>query len=381
MKAGSGGGATAAGTIETIMHSPLSEGDLVGGRKKVFSTARKTCFALLTCVLAISGLEFILEGLPVLWREEFRYNFKLDPAQPWCGRSTIYFWWLRPFEETTGVTGTSIPMGINAQHFRRAGLVADPKPEGRLRVVCMGDAVTFGWHLPPEDSYPAILERLLRERALGDIEVVNAGVPGYSSLQGLRFLRMEVTGLDPDIVLAHFGASDNTRAIVPDQARAKLLQLSDWFERLATFRVLETLTVRVRERLPDAIIRKLRRTAIRVDLESYVANLSSMVQWSQMERFKLIAIPPIGPAETGFRVLCPPASKRASGSRARARLEELWRLGPPIELSGALRSCGIPLERLHLPDEPGQLSREGNRVLAEEIFRALAEAGWIRLKP
>jgi lysophospholipase L1-like esterase len=93
-----------------------------------------------------------------------------------------------------------------------------PKPANVLRVMCYGDSLTAG---PPKGGWPAWLQVLLNERPAPDgrrFEVVNAGVPGYSSHQGvLRFLQ-EVDRYRPDLVLVSFGWNDAADAAgLPDK--------------------------------------------------------------------------------------------------------------------------------------------------------------------
>ncbi|MCZ7582516.1 MAG: SGNH/GDSL hydrolase family protein [Deltaproteobacteria bacterium] len=57
-----------------------------------------------------------------------------------------------------------------------------------MRVVCLGASPTFGWGVDEAQTYPAVLERALQKRGL-DVQVINAGVPGYTSWQGLRWLK------------------------------------------------------------------------------------------------------------------------------------------------------------------------------------------------
>ena len=79
--------------------------------------------------------------------------------------------------------------------------------------MCYGDSLTDG---PPRGGWPSWLNRLLQEqgRAGGRrFEVMNAGVAGYSSHQGvLRFLQ-EVDRYQPDLVLVSFGWNDAAEAI------------------------------------------------------------------------------------------------------------------------------------------------------------------------
>lgn len=95
----------------------------------------------------------------------------------------------------------------------RGAEVATPKPTGTLRILCVGDSCTFGSGAKTKQAYPARLEALLRERLGGRaVEVVNAGVPGFSSFQGLQLLESVGYGLEPDVVLFVLGVNDSTQA-------------------------------------------------------------------------------------------------------------------------------------------------------------------------
>jgi lysophospholipase L1-like esterase len=101
---------------------------------------------------------------------------------------------------------------FNRQRFKGPEVVI-PKPSGVYRIVCYGDSLTDG---PPRGGWPTRLRALL-QRPPGSseprLEVVNAGVAGYSSHQGvLRFLQ-EADRLQPDLVLVSFGWNDAADAI------------------------------------------------------------------------------------------------------------------------------------------------------------------------
>ena len=76
----------------------------------------------------------------------------------------------------------------------------------RVRIATVGDSNTLGWADAEGANWPADLERLLNSGGL-PAEVVNAGVWGYSSHQGVVRTR-EVLDLAPDIVLISFGSND-----------------------------------------------------------------------------------------------------------------------------------------------------------------------------
>lgn len=76
-----------------------------------------------------------------------------------------------------------------------------------FRVVTLGDSRTMAEGVPFEATYPRKLEALLRRRG-GRVEVINAGVSGYSSYQGLVTLERELLPCRPDVVTVLFGIND-----------------------------------------------------------------------------------------------------------------------------------------------------------------------------
>jgi lysophospholipase L1-like esterase len=83
------------------------------------------------------------------------------------------------------------------------------KPTTTLRVACVGDSWTFGMNVDQDRSYPA---RLLADlgAALGPtVDVVNFGVLGYSSFQGLQLMNSRVFEFHPDVVAIGFGMNDS----------------------------------------------------------------------------------------------------------------------------------------------------------------------------
>jgi lysophospholipase L1-like esterase len=101
---------------------------------------------------------------------------------------------------------------VNAQGFRSRTPTALPKPDGRFRVVTLGDSVAIGMGVADDETFSAQTERLLRQRFPGkDLDVVNLGVPGYDTRQEVGLLRRHVAQLKPDLVLVGFYSND-----VPD---------------------------------------------------------------------------------------------------------------------------------------------------------------------
>src|SRR5262245_57349264 len=100
-------------------------------------------------------------------------------------------------------------IALNDEGFR-SGPITKEKRRGALRIACIGDSWSFGMNVNQEAAYPGRLEALLRQRQPGaDLDVMNFGVLGYSSFQGLELLKRRVLDLHPDVVLIGFGMNDS----------------------------------------------------------------------------------------------------------------------------------------------------------------------------
>ena len=120
-------------------------------------------------------------------------------------------------------------VSTNAQSFR-ADYPIGAKPAGTFRIVCLGDSVTFGYRVPPVwpdkpndynpewQPFPVLLEKELRKANPNrSIEVFPMAVPGYTSHQGLAWLRRDIDYLQPDVVIASFGWNDVSISDAPDR--------------------------------------------------------------------------------------------------------------------------------------------------------------------
>ncbi len=92
-----------------------------------------------------------------------------------------------------------------AQRFK-GPVVKIPKPSGTWRILCYGDSNTDGVET---DSWPEQLQKVLSSaKDPTQYEVLNAGVVGYSSHQGLLRFDQEVETYTPDVVFIAFGWND-----------------------------------------------------------------------------------------------------------------------------------------------------------------------------
>jgi acyl-CoA thioesterase I len=89
-----------------------------------------------------------------------------------------------------------------------------------FKLVMLGDSLTSGYGVRPEEAIPSRLEAALK--ALGRaVRVVNAGAAGDTSADVLGRLEFSVSR-DADGVLVAVGGNDMLRGLPPEQLRANL---------------------------------------------------------------------------------------------------------------------------------------------------------------
>lgn len=90
--------------------------------------------------------------------------------------------------------------------------------KGTSLAVCQGDSFTFGLFLPPESSYPARLEALLRDGGVADSRVVNCGIPSKPTWVVKRELREDLGAYRPRFAFLLAGINDHWRRRPDDHA-------------------------------------------------------------------------------------------------------------------------------------------------------------------
>lgn len=100
------------------------------------------------------------------------------------------------------------PVSINAAGLRGAP-PANPRVPGAERVLVLGDSVVFGFRIGEgEGTLPERLQADLRAATGRPVEVLNAGVGGWSPWQEDAWLRARGDELAPDVVILGFVLND-----------------------------------------------------------------------------------------------------------------------------------------------------------------------------
>jgi acyl-CoA thioesterase-1 len=91
------------------------------------------------------------------------------------------------------------------------------------RIVALGDSLTAGLGLPETEAFPALLQRKLKEEGYA-FEVINAGVSGDTSADGLRRTGWALEG-DVRLLILALGANDGLRGLPAQQMENNLQQI------------------------------------------------------------------------------------------------------------------------------------------------------------
>ncbi|MBI5471382.1 MAG: hypothetical protein HY961_03465, partial [Ignavibacteriae bacterium] len=83
------------------------------------------------------------------------------------------------------------------------------KPPNTFRILMLGDSFTEGDGVMSHETFSKVLEARLRKLPTTmRFEVINAGVPSYSSMLEYLYLKHYGLQLNPDVVMIHFDLSD-----------------------------------------------------------------------------------------------------------------------------------------------------------------------------
>ena len=128
-------------------------------------------------------------------------------------RHPVLLWTLPP-DSTVDLPQHGYPaVKTNRLGLRGALPPAERRP-GEVRVLCLGDSITFGLGHPESATWPGRLRAILGRHPVftgRPVTVLNGAVPGWSSIQGMRLLG-ELEWFEPDVVVFWFGMNDVQKA-------------------------------------------------------------------------------------------------------------------------------------------------------------------------
>ena len=88
-------------------------------------------------------------------------------------------------------------------------------------IICFGDSMTFGYGADPGEDYPARLAKKI------GVPVINAGVDGDTSIEGLKRLSADVLEKSPLLVIVEFGGNDFLEKVPLDVTVKNIKEMAD----------------------------------------------------------------------------------------------------------------------------------------------------------
>lgn len=198
----------------------------VGVRLLMMGTATLLALACLEAALWING-----------------YPLGMYPEGLFVQDDRIGFYRLAPGFAGKAQTGEAV-YGISVNASGTRGRSLSPGVAAlRRRILGLGDSFAFGVGVEDDQTYLAQLQQLLNAGRAEDVQVMNAGVPGYGTIHQLRWL--ESFGLEqrPDVALLGFYAandlSDNrdpaavqaAQGVLVPRGRTEFIDLKIWLRR------------------------------------------------------------------------------------------------------------------------------------------------------
>ena len=258
---------------------------------------------------------------------------------------------------------------INGNGFRDQNRSSPKRP----RAMVLGDSSIYGFGVSDSDVFTTLLENDLQA------DIINGGVPGYSTTQALNLLWGRGLALDPDLLIVASLWSDNNfdSFVDADQLsryaawqRTGQASIQGVLERFAIYRALEF--AMKKDQAETVSWMELRRQKPsgnrRVPIQQYAANLAEFctVMADRGGGVVFVVLPNRHDVEGGIEQ--PPWVPYRSVMRSTARA-----CGAPIvELPEVFRAAGQPflfLDEMH-PSVPG------HQLMAKAIAQKLRQVGW-----
>jgi lysophospholipase L1-like esterase len=282
------------------------------------------------------------------------------------------YWRLKPNQDCYTKIGHK-PVHINAQGTRGPEFQTE-KPSGTLRILSLGDSITFGWGLTDDETYSRCLERILQQRVGPGrtVEVINAGVNAWSYPQMFVYFRDFGLRYHPDFVVVgeanlwtQFSEKNSPEFVRQFMQRVRLknflrrfaiyhfvveVQLQEFYQRERTKFIpvdpkQDALFKAEQQSDPDAVFR------------DAIENLCRVAQTNQV-RPVLLFLPSVDQLTATGRV-----------NRLELKRAASVKFGVPlVDMTADLKPQG---KALYLDADPVHLNAQGNAMVADRLFETI----------
>ncbi len=164
------------------------------------------------------------------------------------------------------------------------------------KILTVGDSSTLGYGVPPDRSYAEQLDAMLP-----DTYVVNLGVSGYTSYQGLKVLEKYLPVFNPSLIIVAFNFNDRRYVLSPDGIdseskfrrdmdgrRFMALQDKVYLYRLLRALMLKAGIIADVNAAGESAVGDLRTFKVRVPPDKYRENLAKMASMAKAHKVPVI---------------------------------------------------------------------------------------------
>jgi lysophospholipase L1-like esterase len=203
-------------------------------------------------------------------------------------KDPILHWRLRPNVE---VNFLNVLIRTDENGFRGKGL--DPNAQ---TILCLGDSTTFGWRVDEESTFVFKLEKILNHCKMSSFrwQVINAGVPGYTSFQVKLNAEALLQRWKPKYLIMLIGnneawPSKQSDKQIHDDTRleARLVKILSYSKFLLWLKEL----IRP-DTLKPFIAQSFEGSGPRVSRDEYVTNISEIISFARRKKTSITLVAP-----------------------------------------------------------------------------------------
>jgi lysophospholipase L1-like esterase len=159
--------------------------------------------------------------------------------------------------------------------------------DGLVKIICLTDSVSVMYQ---GRGYPDILEEKLNNWFKSyEVAVFNAGVPGYTSFQGLKYFKNELIEYNPDFIIVCYGWNDHWRSANGLEDKQQEIKLNKFFKFLLNksciFSYLNKTVLELRKQGYDCVPEN---SNVRVSLKDYSDNLDKFINLAKEHNIGVI---------------------------------------------------------------------------------------------
>ncbi len=267
----------------------------------------KIIFSLFILIIFVGSIETVLFFANIDLYEKnqfFPINRDIDFPEVYEKYPDL-FWRFRTNQIIDSKSFSDIIYHINDDGLRGKELT---KKKG-LRILALGNSCTFGWGVADNYIWTTVLEKKLQSTfPEKKIDIINGGVPGYSSFQGMNYFKQElIEKVKPDIVLVMFGWNDQWTAgkNITDAEQQMpnfiILVLQNFFSKMKFYQLFRKIILSTTETKEVVALDK-QSGKRRVSIKEFKNNLRAISRTAKEHSITtILMVPPVASVENYFK--------------------------------------------------------------------------------